>query len=261
MNAAEANIANLTALWTRMGRVRRDSAPDATHGLHLNISEAWPHRRWLDWGVQPEQSQAQAVCELLEDDPVAVVPVWPADSSDSSSVLSRALARAGWRSDFELMAMRRPGVADATVASASEPAKTPKDGLVFEQVASHALADEWTRVASESFGYVVDPPVVRGLLDEPGVQMLLAVRDGHFVGTALMFEDRGVLGVHMVGVPPAFRRQGLARRVMQAVMQRADAMQLEHVVLQAAALAEPLYLSLGFERQFPIPHYRKDKQP
>lgn len=237
----QANIENLTNLWRRMGATRRDLGK----GIHLNVSDAWPHRRWLDWSVRPDEAQVRALCSAVRQDPAAVVPVWFADDSP----LPARLRRVGFRVGFELTAMRRPRSSTHAGDSAD---------MALIDVATESQANEWTRIASSSFGYTVSPQVVRSLIDLPGLEMFVATRDGESVGTALLFEDADAVGVHMLGVLPTHRRLGLARRIMNELLRRAGEAQADDVVLQASKAAEPLYRSLGFERQFSIAHFAAD---
>lgn len=233
-----ANIRNLTGLWGQMGA----SATDLDGGLVLHRSDAWPHRRWLDPGVPLDDRRVRAVSAALATDDGAVLTLWDGPSANQAA----RLRAGGLAVGFELLAMQRP-------RDEALPAGARDVGL--DPVRAGADVELWTQVASDSFGYSVDEPVVRRLVGAPGVQLLLARHGGETVGTALLFEDAHAVGIHMLGVLPAHRRRGHARRVMGGLLQRARASRAPLVTLQASAAGEPLYASLGFERRFAIPHW------
>jgi len=233
-----ANIENLTNLWQRMGAVRQHLGGDA----RLHISAAWPHRRWLDWDVRLTEPQVDALCSTLQHDRSAVVPVW----SGEDDLLPRGLRRAGFEPTFTQIAMRRPR---------RLPLQGGPGDLVLVDVTAESLVKTWTRTASVSFGYAIDMSVVQGLVGTPGLDMFVAMHRGETVGTALLFEDAGALGVHMVGVHPLHRRRGLGRKIMFGLLRRARDARVDDVVLHSSEMGEPLYNSMDFERQFPYSNF------
>jgi ribosomal protein S18 acetylase RimI-like enzyme len=84
--------------------------------------------------------------------------------------------------------------------------------------------DEWLllRVAPDVFDHEVDDRHLAAYLANPGHILLIALADGEVIGQA-----RGVVHLHPdadaelyvdnLGVAQAFRRQGIARRLMQAL--------------------------------------------
>ena len=64
-------------------------------------------------------------------------------------------------------------------------------------------------------------------------------------GSVTVAEGRQAIVVN-VYTEPAYRRRGLARRLMGAILEWAAAARLESLVLHAAADGRPLYESLGF---------------
>lgn len=230
------NIANLTALWTCMGVTDAD-AP-------VRASNTWPHRVWLPWDAEATPRSAERLVAAASDGnrpSEVVVAVWP------------------WLDDPLLVELSASGLVVRFALTAmvlAQPFETPPapTELVLERVRAPEVADHWTRVASTSFGYVVDATVPRRLLQVEAAELYFVRRDGAAVGTALLFVDESAVGIHMMGVLPTARRQGIARGVMRALLRRAAAWPDRPVTLQASAAGRPLYASLGFEPQFDIPH-------
>lgn len=81
------------------------------------------------------------------------------------------------------------------------------------------------------------------LLDQPGVDVFLAVLDGEPVGACVTVIDEGIGSLYWVGTPAAHRSRGVGRAVMLgALAPMADL----PVTLTASRLGRPLYESLGF---------------
>ncbi|MEU2233953.1 GNAT family N-acetyltransferase [Streptomyces vietnamensis] len=81
------------------------------------------------------------------------------------------------------------------------------------------------------------------LIEQPGVDVFLALADGVAAGAAVSVVDDGVGSHYWVGTSPAFRSRGVGRAVMLgALAHLADL----PVTLTASKLGRPLYESLGY---------------
>jgi GNAT superfamily N-acetyltransferase len=61
-----------------------------------------------------------------------------------------------------------------------------------------------------------------------------------------------------ISTEPAYRRRGLARRILQAIMDYANAQGIMRLELQASEMGRPLYESVGF---VPVPVMRLKRPP
>ncbi|NJD09851.1 MAG: ribosomal-protein-alanine N-acetyltransferase [Gemmatimonadetes bacterium] len=91
----------------------------------------------------------------------------------------------------------------------------------------------------------------RGLLQRQDAELLVAELDGRLAGYAVYWQvlDQGELG--NVAVDPVWRRRGVARRLVVAVMERAAERGVRELFLEVRpsnAGARQLYESLGFAR-------------
>ena len=230
------NITNLTALWHCMGST---NSP-LSSGAAVEQSFSWPHRLWIAPDVRLNESELGELRSFLAAAPTSVFPVW----GGAENPLSSWLEREGYGVSFKQTAMHLP----------ESQAEWPRsDDLVVKSVSDVSRSDEWTRVAAESFGYSIDPVVVRGLLGSPDLDLLVANRpDGETIGTALLLEQDRIVGIHMMGVLPDHRRAGVARQIFHELLRRAVSRRPADVVLQASVMGEGLYRSLGFASQFEI---------
>jgi ribosomal-protein-alanine N-acetyltransferase len=91
----------------------------------------------------------------------------------------------------------------------------------------------------------------RGLLQRGDAQLLVAELDGRLAGYAVYWQvlDQGELG--NVAVDPPWRRQGVARRLIAEVMERAAVRGVRELFLEVRPSntgARQLYESFGFVR-------------
>ena len=240
------NLSNLHSLWESVG--------DANQALEIHPGfkkiycqgSSWPNRIWLtgDEGEEPTRAALESAAGVLErkDEPILLV------LTEEQVALSRDwLEKQGLSLLFPQTGM--------VLELEGEPAAPKEEALEIVAVRTPDEASLWSRVASESFGYRVDPTVVRNVVDVPEIALYLGYFPKGVAGTALLCTHHGVAGLHMAGTRPEHRRRGVARRMMHHLMTEARARGLRHATLQASAMGEPLYTQLGFRKQFTLHNY------
>lgn len=91
--------------------------------------------------------------------------------------------------------------------------------------------------------------LLRMLIDHPGFYGVVAERDGRIIGSNFLDERATVVGVGPISVDPAAQNQGVGRRLMQAVIDRAASRGVPSVRLCQATFHRRslcLYTTLGF---------------
>ncbi len=136
-----ANIENLTAFWKACGT--KDFSLPGGSLLHGSVS--WPWRMWFDYDHHPDRRDLEQLLSQAErvDGPVTI-PQWHAEDEIMAQILDEAGFAVGMTQE-------------AMVARLS--AETADDGhsdVGLRWATGPESARPWTRVASESFGYVVD---------------------------------------------------------------------------------------------------------
>ncbi|WP_199775495.1 GNAT family N-acetyltransferase [Microbulbifer pacificus] len=233
-----ANLDNLTALWTAMG-----AKPHPGH-VGMRACEQWPNRFWFPReGALPA---AHALKALLHQLPArAQVPVFTQDP-----LLVQGLRDAGFDVFLEQRAMH---------LELAQWQPTPAAGMLpLQRVRSATEVSGWTGVASAAFGYHIDVAVIEQLARHPDASLWWAELGGERVATALLFRTGVITGIHLVGVPAAFRGRGIARSLMQAVLAHCRDSGARYVTLQASKMGEGLYRQLGFASRFAIASYRRN---
>jgi ribosomal protein S18 acetylase RimI-like enzyme len=238
------NIQNLTDLWMAMGA--DTTGPDTGPGLRA--CDHWPDRLWFDVGCHPDRSDALRLIDVARAAArPQLLPVWSRDEPHPSGPaqtegwsLAREFGAAGCKVTFAqtLMALNLASWRSNAVA-ASE--------IKLQEVQRET--GDWADVASRSFGYTVPSAVTDHLIEHAGVRLIVARRDGQAVGTGLVYARGATAGLHMVGVVPEARRQGIARKIMLRLLDDAHARGFGLATLQASAMGQGLYQELGFVPQ------------
>ena len=88
------------------------------------------------------------------------------------------------------------------------------------------------RVADEVFDEAVDPARLAAYLAEPGHHMIVAIDDGVIIGQTAAVVHRHPdkpteLYIDEVGVAPGFQRRGIARRMLDAMLDHGKAIGCE----------------------------------
>lgn len=236
------NIDNLISLWKKMGvQAEPEFSLDG-----LTISHTWPNRFWFGWNATSQQVENSI--PLLPSLPTrAVVPVWMG-AGDVAGQLEQSLLANRFQVSFQQLAMY------LDLTSVHKEAVPPLD---INKVQSAGDLQAWTATASAAFGYWIDIAAIEKIATDADVTLLLVKQDGAPVATALVYKTRTVIGVHMVGVPEAYRGRGLARSLMKYVINLGIELGGTLLTLQASAAGEPLYRELGFVPQFLIKNYHR----
>ena len=93
------------------------------------------------------------------------------------------------------------------------------------------------------------------LTGHPGFYGVVAERDGRIVGSNFLDERSQIAGVGPITVDPSVQNGGIGKRLMQAVLKRADERGFPGVRLVQAAYHSrsfSLYVSLGFQVREPL---------
>ncbi|TQV87146.1 GNAT family N-acetyltransferase [Aliikangiella coralliicola] len=246
----KANISNLTQLWRLMG-----SRP-LTIG-NWRASTEWPHRCWLDWG---ESSASDLLIEenLSQLKKPMVIPLWE-ESDEVFTDIKQILTCSGFELLFEQTAMYLDLKEYHTRKHLAKKHQSVESNLeeqfIVREIDSAQDIEIWTNIAAKSFDYEIDTSSIHRAAANPEVKLLLAFVDKRPVATAMLFDTNSVIGVHQVGVLPDCRGKGIARKLMNQVVDMCIGMNGCYVTLQASVEGKGLYVSLGFREQFGIFNY------
>ncbi len=234
----KANITNLTNLWKLLGRTQTV----LTNGDIRYASLDWKKRVWWKWEHTPQPEDIVLLRSQIKQSTPIILPMW----HKMDTLFRQTLADNGFELLFEQTAM--------ALRLGQKRTYVPTD-LTFTEIVTSNEVSIWADIVSQSFGYHVPSALIEKIVGETSIKLILAWLDNSPVATALLFEDGGVVGIHLVGVSPLYRRQGIARKLMLYLLHLMQEANISFATLQASTMGEPLYEMLGFEKQFTIANF------
>ncbi len=239
----DVNIANLTGLWSAIGKAGGGVVGEAQGVRYSGIAgAAWPNRVWFLGDV--DAAGLEAVKGFMYGSEIEyTLPIW---ELDRSGVFDR-VAGAGFEFAFGQVGMSLDLVKGYAGGDVSE-------GLSLEEVDNAEKAELWADSFEGAFGYRIDGRLVS--LGVEGLRCLNVYFEGVVAGTVMLYVSGEVLGIHAMGVLPSVRGKGVGGELMKAVLNESVAAGLHYAVLQASDMGKGLYLKLGFEEQFLMRNYR-----
>lgn len=265
----DANLDNLVKLWQTLG------ATEIKPGIFESVS--WPHRLWCDWQVDDGSVRQQAQTDAWlhhakQSERALFLTHWP-DQQEKNDVDETSKRQGTSRRTKRVENLQKLFFQTGMVldAKSARPQKPVLQAFSLQPITNTAQSDEWTQVAARGFNYEIPNVVMQPLLKEAKAQRWMLCHDnqgGQGVASALVFHsetehsetDPGlhIAGIHLVAVLPDYRGQGLARLLMQSVLHELvnhSPYPIDYFTLQASAMGEGLYDSLGFTTQFELSHY------
>lgn len=97
--------------------------------------------------------------------------------------------------------------------------------------------------------------MIKHLQSWPGIELWLYWHNEEAVAAVLTLQTGSTIGVHQLGVSPSHQGKGIAKNIMQFLMQR-HRKQCDYMMLQASLMGQPLYQKLGFQPLFDIRNYQ-----
>ena len=232
-----ANLKNLAALWKALGATQQVKSSST-----LWISDNWPHKCWTD----PSDPQTP-ISEDVQLGERLIFPVW---GLGEASARETSFKNLGYEVNSEQTAM-------VLSAEARTHISATHNNIDLKQLVDADDAFLWSGICAEAFGYAIHPGPIRKLIQNDQASVFLAAVDGEAAGTAILYRTKHITGIHQVGVRPAFRGKGLARRMMESTIDHAFRSGTQHITLQASPAGKPLYDQLGFRDQFEIRNYKR----
>ncbi|HEV7399190.1 MAG TPA: GNAT family N-acetyltransferase [Solirubrobacterales bacterium] len=130
------------------------------------------------------------------------------------------------------------------------------DGIELRQLSETRQADDYWKVASDSYTSIGFPPEVfggysnqAGLLAE-NIAAFIAYLDGEPVSIAMTIVSHGVAGIYWVGSLEQARGKGLGRAVTAAATNAGFKLGAEVASLQASPMGKPVYEAMGYETAY-----------
>lgn len=238
MNISQQNIRNLKDLWTMAGQ-QYDALVRNRHFNSVSLpGSQWPSRIWFDRKLE-EQSSRVAIRHLQLSNNKISVSVFD-DPAAADILKQQGLTKTSEQCGMNLHLQTE---------------YPDRQELHFEKVENMAAAQLWSLLFEAAFNYSIPAGVV--YKTSAGADYYLTFKDKLPIGTALLFASRPeVIGIHSMGVTPAWRRQGLAEIMMQKLLHISGQKGYRYATLQASAAGKGLYEKFGFQPAFLMENYQ-----
>lgn len=182
-------------------------------------------------------------------------PFWSVGPSTRPADLDRQLLAEGFEKAWDTagMGMNLPELMTDLDA--------PRE-LTIERVADDRTLGDWARVVSLGLFGCVESEVIhyhnlmRKVMGSQGVELFLGRWNGAPAASSNSFLSDGIAGIYQVATLPEFRGKGCGRSITLAPLLRAREAGARVAILQATALGEPVYRSLGFRTFCSLSRYR-----
>lgn len=114
-------------------------------------------------------------------------------------------------------------------------------------IGSHKI-EEWSDVVSTAFGKPPESAPFIAMSGSGKCNIYAYMDNDKIVGTSLLYTKNGNAGIHEVSVLEEYRGKGIGKKLINRILQDAKREGSKIASLQASALGEPLYRSIGFEK-------------
>lgn len=215
------NLQNLDAFWSAMAHspeLKSEQHNEQKSEQELKIHTSWPNKAWLaDFSLDYSEK------------------THPLPVGKSRVTILRPVEHSSEQVKMSLQAMVLPLDKAHFNGSSQVEVLTQPDDLA-----------SWAQACSNAFGYSIAPEALLPLLSNPNATLFSYKVDGTIAGTAIAFQSDDVMGVHQVGVDPNFRGQGIAKTLMNHLVDFAKRQDTRLMTLQASKAGLPLYQQMGF---------------
>lgn len=241
MDLIKANTNNLTALWKTGGQMAGQYIEEPGYCLSISESGEWPNKLWL---TKPMDTQTIMDIQLQWNLDKLSVPVWGNDLHRQELILKA--------SEFE------EKLTQIAMSMNMEKVPDPMQSLVIQKVTSKSMAEIWSQLFQDAFGYEKSGNTVYKTMNY--IEYFIGKHDGVPVGTAVLFMERhGIAGIHSMGIIPSQRRKGYAEELLIHMLNLAKMKGATHATLQASNMGQGLYFKTGFQQDFIIKTFIKHK--
>lgn len=236
-NINQLNIANLTSLWSKVGKAVGHYVSENDYELSLVKNSEWPNKIWINQPLTNELLVGLSQ-KMVSSEQFLVFPHWDIYPNEGSGIALEGFTQKSFQTGMSLP-LNKPFPSS--------------NSLTVKRVSNIADAKLWAAVYPKCFGYVIGEEILIQTMNE--IEYDLFYFNGELVGTAIYHPNEQVAGIHGVGIVPEMRRRGFAEEIMYLLLNRAIAAHIPYATLQASELGKGIYKRLGFTEDFIIKNY------
>lgn len=234
------NINNLKTFWKTAGTTCGVYCDKKTYSYCAISNSQWPNRFLVNTAAD-----AHIIDEVLNDFYHHEVPMSLSYWADFGDPTFKLFEREELRLKSEQIGM-----------SLEIPKKkfATNNRLELRRITTTEQAQLWEELYPQFFGYVISAHTIEGTMDQ--IEYFLIYHNQVEVGTVITFDTNTVVGIHGMGILPAYRKQGFAQEVLLILLNRAVEQEKTLATLQASAMGKAIYKNIGFSEDFLVRNYR-----
>lgn len=244
MNTIQANITNLTSLWTTTSSIFK------THDVQHNISygyiqnSQWPNKIWLNNDAELKSEDLSKISELINlNSSMLIFSYFDTNGDKNNDLITRnGFIKRGVQYGMNLY------LNDLFEVS------TP---LILKKVTNSVDAKTWSTTFEQCFGYLISEETLNKTYHK--INYFTVYSQDELVGTVLLHFTEKVVGIHSLGILPTKRGKGFANQIMSQVLNESIRLGMNLATLQASSMAKKMYQRIGFSEDFLVQHYQLEK--
>lgn len=237
MKNVKRNLDNLTSLWKQVG-VLAGSYEELEHYCISQVPNSqWPNRIWIKDAVN--NNLLREIRQYAKQFGPLTLSYWSDFENRNLSLFQQ--------NQFEIKS-EQIGMHLDIVSKFDHPER-----LELVRISTFEQADIWEKLYPQSFGYIISGKTV--MRTNGKVEYYLIYLGLQVIGTAILYETDNTIGIHAMGIIPAYRKQGYAQEVVLRLLNSALDRAKTHVTLQASALGNSIYKKIGFMEDFLMTNY------
>lgn len=238
------NIDNLVSIWQLVAESFNQSRHTDNAVNHCEIdSSDWPNRIWFSTRITGEMVEAAAEISRQASIPLTVSH-W-SQFEDSAKPL---FEQAGFSETSSQIGMSMTNLQKINHAN----------HITLEKITTGEQANRWEEVYPAGFGYNIAAEILNRT--NRLISYYLVCHNENAIGTVFTYRTGNTLGIHGLGISPAYRNRGFAEEVMARLINRAVDGGIDLVVLQSSAMGRTIYRKIGFLEDFLMTNYRLIKE-
>ena len=239
MNLINANIDNITQLWTTVGmKTATFHSEKNIEYCTINDSE-WPNRLWFTGSFNVSIIERAREILLRSKVPMKVSSWHNSDFSDELFV----------QYNFAQISEQTGMSVKLTSEYESDP------GIELRKVSTQQQATLWAELFIHSFGYKISQKVI--VQSSAEVNYFVCYCNNSPVGVCLLYHNNSqIIGIHAMGIIPEMRRRGFAEEILRKILTNSKYLGFSYAVLQASKTGKPLYHKYGFTEEFTMKNYQ-----
>lgn len=222
------NIDNVRNLFTLMG------------------SKSWPKTFWPNYDYKKDDINL-IIQKSLREDSSYLIPLW--DKKDENTISSIKLLK---ENGFDISYSQVTMILDAYLSK-----NILEDDLLINFVGSKEDIYTWVEVASNSFSFPIIYETIYKLSKNKNIDLLLIYKDNIPIGTALIFTNSNVVGIHFLSILPSYRGHCFSKNIIEEIVSFSKREEVQYVTIVVSEDSSSLYKKLGFKKQFVLKNYIK----